>query len=268
MSTDALGGYECFKFRRKGRILHVTIDRATKRNAVDDALHHEFARVFYDLNDDPSSDVIVLTGTDRWFCAGGDFDWFQGLIDDPAKWRREVVPAAKRIIGGLLELEKPIVCGVNGAAAGLGASIALLCDIIIMADTAVIGDPHVKAGLVAGDGGAIIWPQLVGFARAKEMLMTGRMLCAAEAERLGLVNHVVPAAELPARVDAMAEELVNGATLAIRWTKTVVNMELRRIHAALTDAALGYETLTNSSADHQEAVNAFREKRKPKFTGA
>lgn len=267
MSGNALEGYRSFTFTRRGRVLTARIDRAASRNAVDEVLHHEFARLFHDLNDDPDSDVIVLTGADRWFCAGGDMAWFQSLIDDPKRWRAEVLPAAKRIISGLLDLEKPIVCGLNGAAAGLGASIALMCDIIIASEKAVIGDPHVKMGLVAGDGGAIIWPQLVGFARAKEMLLTGKMLTAQRAEELGLVNYVVPEAELEAKVNAMADELAGGATLAIRWTKTVVNMELRRIHAALTDAALGYETLTNESADHQEAVRAFREKRKPAFRG-
>jgi enoyl-CoA hydratase len=268
MSSQALEKYQCFSLSRRGRILYVKIDRASTHNAIDDALHHELSRIFYDLNEDPDSDVIVLTGADRWFCAGGDMDWFQSLIDDPKRWRTGVLPTAKRIISGLLELEKPIICRLNGAAAGLGASIALMCDIIIASEKAVIGDPHVKAGLVAGDGGAIIWPQLIGFVRAKEMLLTGKMLTAARAEALGLINYVVPEAELDEKVDAMADELVTGATLAIRWTKTVVNMELRRIHAALTDAALGYETITNSSADHQEAINAFREKRKPNFRGS
>lgn len=260
--------YPSFRFSRRGRILTVSIASPNGRNSVDAQLHDDLARVFYELNDDPDSDVIVLTGTDRWFCAGGDMNWFQEMIDRPDRWRTEVLPTAKRIIGGLLELEKPIVCRLNGAAAGLGASVALLCDIIVAAEGVVIGDPHVKVGLVAGDGGAIIWPQLIGFARAKEFLMTGEMLTAERAAGMGLINYVVPADALDAKVDGLADALADGATLAIRWTKTVVNMELRRIHAALTDAALGYETLTNGSADHQEAIDAFREKRAPKFTGA
>jgi enoyl-CoA hydratase len=267
MNSALFAGYEALKFSRQGRILTVRIDQPATRNAVNHTLHHEFSRVFYELNDDPESDVIVLTGTGKLFCAGGEYGWFQDMIDSPDRWLKEVVPTAKRIISGLLELEKPIICRLNGAAAGLGASVALLCDIIIAADTATIGDPHVKAGLVAGDGGAIIWPQLVGFARAKEMLLTGEMLSAVRAESIGLINHVVPFEALDEKVDAMAQMLAGGATLAIRWTKTVMNLELRRIHLALTDAALGYETLTNSSADHQEAVDAFRNKRKPVFKG-
>jgi enoyl-CoA hydratase len=113
----------------------------------------------------------------------------------------------------------------------------------------------------------VIWPQLIGYARAKEFLMTGEMLTAERAERIGLVNYVVPAAELDARVDAMADTLANGATLAIKWTKTVANIPLRRLAHELMDASIAYEMMTNVSADHQEAVNAFREKRKPKFSG-
>ena len=266
MALETYRGYSSLSFQREGRILYITIDYETKRNAVDSLLHQELSRVFYDVNLDGNSDVVVLQGKGRWFCAGGDMKWFQELIDDKTRWR-DMIVEAKKIINGLLELEKPIIAKVNGAAAGLGASIALLCDIVYMSDTTQIGDPHVRMGLVAGDGGAIIWPYLVGMNRAKEMLLTGRMLSAEEARQLGLVNHVVPANELDAAVDKAARELASGATLAIRWTKTILNLELRRINAAITDAALAYESLTNDSHDHQEAVTAFVEKRPPRFSG-
>ena len=131
----------------------------------------------------------------------------------------------------------------------------------------MIGDPHVRMGLVAGDGGAVIWPQLIGYARAKELLLTGEMLTAARAAELGLVNHVVPAAELDARVDALADQLAAGAPWAIRWTKTVANIPLRRLAHELMDASIAYEMGTSTTADHREAVAAFREKRPPRFTG-
>ncbi|WP_416896736.1 MAG: enoyl-CoA hydratase/isomerase family protein [Minwuia sp.] len=267
MKDGLFDRYETFNFHRKGRILTLEIDTGSPLNGVNERFHHELGSIFYDAKDDPDSDVIILTGKERQFCAGGDFAWFQDMIDRQDLWLKDVVPMAKRIISGLLEIEKPVICRLNGPAAGLGASIALLCDIIVASDNVKIGDPHVKAGLVAGDGGAIIWPQLIGFARAKEMLLTGKMLGAQEACDLGLINHVVPFEELDAKVDDLATELVEGATQAIRWTKTVMNLELLRIHAALTDAALGYETITNASHDHQEAVTAFRERRAPRFKG-
>ena len=259
--------YKALDIARNGRILTIAINSGAPRNAVNAQLHHELAHVFTQAKADPGSDVVILTGMGQNFCAGGDFDWFQEMIDDQDLWISEVVPAAKMIISTLLDLDKPLICKLNGPAAGLGASIALLSDIVVAADHAKIGDPHVKAGLVAGDGGAIIWPQLVGFARAKEMLMTGRMITAQEAYDMGLINHVVAAGALDAKTDEIARELADGATLAIRYTKTVMNLELQRIHLQVSDAALGYETITNASVDHQEAVNAFKERRAPKFVG-
>jgi enoyl-CoA hydratase len=266
MGAGDYAGYKCLTFERRGRILRVTLDRPDTLNQIDGDMHHDLSVVFGEINRDPDCDVIVLTGAGRAFCAGGSASWMQVMIDDPAEFRA-IGTDAKRIVFSLLELEKPIICGLNGAAAGLGATIALLCDVIIASDKAVIGDPHVKMGFVAGDGGAVIWPQLIGFARAKEFLMTGEMLTAERAERIGLINYVVPAAELDARVDAMADTLTGGATLAIRWTKTVANIPLRRLAHELMDASVAYEMMTNVSADHQEAVNAFREKRKAKFSG-
>jgi len=266
MDAGAYDGYRTLLFDRRGRVLWVTINRPDTLNAVDDDMHEDFSRVFDAINRDPGCDVVVLTGAGRAFCAGGDARWMQAMIDDPRRFRA-IAPAAKRIVFGLLELEKPIICRLNGAAAGLGATIALMCDVIIASDRAVIGDPHVKMGFVAGDGGAVIWPQLIGYARAKEFLMTGEMLSAERAERIGLVNYVVPADGLDAKVNEMAERLAGGATWAIRWTKTVANIPLRRLAHELMDAAVAYEMMTNLSADHQEAVNAFREKRSVKFTG-
>jgi enoyl-CoA hydratase len=228
-------------------------------------MHEELAHVFRAAQHD-AGDVFVLTGTARAFCAGGDVDWFQEMIDTPDKFS-SIGADAKAIVMGLLELDKPIISAVNGPAAGLGASIALLCDVVMISDAAKIGDPHVAMGLVAGDGGALIWPQLIGFNRAKEYLMTGDMIPAEEAYRLGLVNHVIPADALMERAYALAERLGNGASQSINWTKTIVNMPLRQIAVQAMEAAMGYEALTNLSDDHQEAVHAFREKRPAKFTG-
>ncbi len=258
--------YKTLKFDYRGRVLWVTIDGPGRMNAVGDAMHHEFARVFSDLQIDQDSDLIVLTGTGRAFCAGGDMDWFQAMIDDPRRFRR-IAPEGKRIISTLLELEKPIICRLNGAAAGLGASIALMCDIIIAAEDALIGDPHVKVGLVAGDGGAVIWPQLIGFARAKEYLLTGDMLPASRAAEIGLINYAVPAAALDAKVAEVVAKIQGNPRWAVRWTKTATNLVLKEIANKVSDAAIAYEVLTNMTRDRQEAVKAFVEKRKPNYSG-
>jgi enoyl-CoA hydratase len=208
---------------------------------------------------------VLLTGRGRAFSAGGDFAWFPELRepDRLEALRRD----AKQLVWDLLDVELPIVAAVNGHAMGLGASIALLCDVIIMADTATIGDPHVRVGLVAGDGGAAIWPLAVGPARAKEYLLTGDALSAAEAERIGLVNRVVPAAELDAAAMAFATRLAAGAPLAVRYTKLAVNKLVKDALNIAFDTSTALELLTFQSEDHREALAALAERRPPKFRG-
>ena len=190
----------------------------------------------------------------------------QRRIDDPELFNRKNLEM-KQMIFGLLDLEKPVIARINGDCIGLAATLALLCDILVAVDDARFGDPHVKMGYVAGDGGAVIWPQLVGFAKAKEYLLTGDLLDATEAERIGLINYALPRSQLDAKVDAIARKLANGSTKAIKWTKTCMNIPLRQLAHSIMDASLAYEAITNMSADHQEAVKAFQEKRKPRFTG-
>jgi enoyl-CoA hydratase len=233
-------------------------------NAVNALLHEELARIFYDVALDRETDVVVFTGAGRAFCAGGDINWMQEMVNDPEIFETTGIEG-KRIIFSLLDLEKPVICRMNGDAIGLGATMALFCDIVIAADTAKIGDPHVRVGLVAGDGGAVIWPQLIGYARAKEYLMTGDLIAAPEAARMGLINYAVPAAELDAKVDAMADKLTRGATKAIRWSKVSANIGLKQLAHSIMDASIAYETVSNVSRDHAEAVSAFREKRRPSF---
>ena len=259
-------GYTTMTFVRARRVLTVTLNRPDVLNAVNAAMHSELARLFHDIATDPETDIVVLTGAGRAFCAGGDIDWLQGAIDDPAIFDRIAVEA-KQIVFGLLDLEKPVICRLNGDAVGLGATVALFCDIVIASESARIGDLHVNIGLSAGDGGAIIWPQLVGYPRAKEFLMTGRLIDGAEAAALGLVNEAVAADELDARIERMVGKLERGATQAIRYTKVSINVGLRQLAHAMMDASIAYESLTNVSADHREGLAAFRERRKPAFGG-
>lgn len=256
--------YETIRTARRGRILTITLDRPEKLNAVDEKMHEELATIFAAAADDPHSDVIVLTGAGRAFSAGGDIVWMQKMIDEGfEKTARE----AKRIVLDLLDCDKPIIAKLNGHAAGFGATMALFCDVIFASEHARIGDPHVSVGLTAGDGGALIWPQLVGYARAKQFLLTGDMITAREAERIGLINHAVPAHELDFVVDNFADRLAGGAQVAIRTTKCAINAPLKQLVAQMMDTCLALEAISNKSADHQEAVDAFRSGRPAAFQG-
>lgn len=263
LSTD---DFTTLRLERDDQVLKVVIDNPrSELNAVDEALHTDFAKLFNRLRDEKDARAVLLTGSKRAFCAGGDFEWFPTLQDTAAL--DAVRHDGKQLIWDLLDIELPIVCALNGHAMGLGASIALLCDVIFMADTARIGDPHVRVGIVAGDGGAAIWPLVVGPALAKRYLLTGDALTAAEAERIGLVTHVVAPDVLEAESMAFVRRLAAGAPLALRYTKIAVNKLVKDALNVAFDVSTAYELVTFKSDDHREALAAMTEKREPKFKG-
>ena len=267
MSRDGLrDDFRALRLERLGDVLRVTIAHPTSPlNAVDELLHAELAELFRGLRRESEARAVVLTGEGRAFSAGGDFAWFPQLQEPGAleALRRD----AKQMIWDLLDVELPIVAAVNGPAVGLGASLALLCDVILAAETASFADPHVRVGIVAGDGGAAIWPLALGPARAKQYLLTGDALTAAEAERIGLINLVVPPQELAERALAFAARLAAGAPLAVRYTKLAVNKLVKDALNVAFDASTALELVTFRSADHAEALAALREKRPPRFVG-
>jgi len=258
--------YTTLQSERIGDVLRVTIAHpSSPLNAVDAALHHDLTQLFADLKRENEARAVVLTGRGKAFTAGGDFNWFPELRDSGRgdRLRRD----AKQMIWDLLDVEIPIVAAINGPAMGLGASIALLCDIVFMADTATIADPHVKVGIVAGDGGTAIWPLLLGPARAKQYLLTGDPLSAADAERIGLITHVAPAEKLQDEALAFAQRLAARAPLAVRYTKLAINKLVKDALNIAFDTATALEMVTFHSDDHQEALAAIKEKRPPRFRG-
>jgi enoyl-CoA hydratase len=262
----AAGTYEAVRFERLGAVLRVTIDHpGSERNAVDAMLHHELRRLMADLRDERDARAVVLTAAGSAFSAGGDFAWFPELrsIEALDALRRE----ARGMLADLLDIEIPVVAAVNGPAVGLGASIALLCDVVVAADTATFVDPHVRVGLVAGDGGTVAWPAALGPARAKWHLLAGEPLPAPEAAALGLVTRCVPPGELQATALAMAERLAANPPLAVRYTKAALNQSLKRALLETVDVALPLELATFLSADHAEAVQAAVEKRPGTYEG-
>ena len=252
--------------RLDGKILRVTLNKPDKRNIIDDVVNRQLSDVLTEAAMDRDVATIVLTGAGKVFCAGGDMIKMQRKIDDPGLFYRGI-HNSRRLVFSVLDCPKPIVCCINGDAIGLGATLALLCDIVIANEDAKIADPHTKVGLVCGDGGALIWPALVGYARAKRYLLTGDPITGKQAEEIGLVTLAAPAAELTALTEEWASRLANGALQSISGTKVTMNVQLRQAAQALLDVGMAYEGLANISQDHQEAVTAFIEKRKPVFTG-
>lgn len=256
--------FTTIELSRRGRLLAITLNRPQTLNAVDLDMHTELPQAFRFAAEDPDSDVVVLTGAGRAFSAGGDLDHMARNSAQPELFDEEA-RLAKRIVFAMLDIDKPLICRLNGHAVGLGATLALFCDVIFAADKAKIGDPHVGVGLVAGDGGAAIWACRIGLGRAKEFLLTGELLTARRAADIGLINHVMPEEELDGAVNGFCDRLLQGASSAIRYTKILTNLELKRITHAVLDAGVAYEALTVRSPDHQEAIQALKDKRKPDF---
>ena len=261
-----LQDYRCIVFERRGRVLVVRLNRPDQLNAVDARLHTELSNVFTDAENDADSDVVVLTGNGKAFCAGGDLDWMQSAIDRPAEFD-QTAAEARTIIRSQLDMTKPLICRLNGHAIGLGATLALCCDAVVAHDGVRIADPHVRVGLVAGDGGALVWPLLMGHVRAKRYLLTGDTLSAAQAERMGLISDLIPMDQLDATAFGLADRLARGAGKAIRWTKVTANLQLKQLVLPHLETGVAYEILSNMTDDHREAVAAFRERRDAVFTG-
>lgn len=258
--------YNIFQLQRHGRVLHATINRPETLNAIDHQVHRELQVLIQEVELDDETNVLVLTGAGSAFSAGGDLQTIQHAIDHPVDFLKGL-EQGKKLIFSIIDCPKPIIAKVNGHATGLGATIALFCDIVFAAKQAKIADPHIKLGFNAGDGGAVIWPALIGFARAKEYLFTGDAVTGEEAERIGLVNRAVDAEQLDQEVENFAQRLADSAPWAIQWTKRSVNTALKQLAQASMDASLAYEGLANFTRDHQEAVNAFRDRRMPEFNG-
>lgn len=255
--------YDALDVGLEAGVLTITLDRPDHLNAVNERLHEELTTVFRAAADSEAR-VVVLTGAGEAFSAGGDIAEMNERVDNAAAFR-QTLREAQRIVEDILALEQPLVAKVNGDATGLGATLALFCDVVLMSEDARIGDPHVQVALVAGDGGAVIWPLLTSLNTAKELLMTGDLVSAEEAEELGLVNHAVPTAELDDRTDEIVESLATGPQAAIRYTKKTLNTWLELGSTLALQRGLAFEGISQQHPDHATAVEAFLEGESPEF---
>jgi enoyl-CoA hydratase len=245
-------------------VLVATLNRPEQRNSLNPQMHLELKLLYERIVADDELNAVVLTGAGKYFCVGADFNDMkanEAYPDGHPGLLIESVAMARNI----LALRVPLIAAINGDAIGIGATSSLFCDVVYMADDARIADPHVRGAIVSGDGGAVLWPLLMGPNRAKEYLMTGDLVSAPDADRLGLVNHVVPRDRVLDEAMAMAKRLAAGPAVAIRFNKRLVNKELEMRVVQLYDLSVAFEAITFETADHREAVDSFLEKRPATF---
>ena len=259
--------YEALEVIRHGNVLSIALNRPDALNTINAQSLMELSTVFIAASMDNEVDVIVLTGKGRAFSAGGDWNWMQEQIRDPQQLH-EVLVNSKRMLYSIIDCEKPIICRLNGDAVGIGCTLALACDFVIADDHARLADPHVRVGLVTGDGGAALWSYFVGHMRAKQYLLTGDFIEARKAEEIGLITCAVPADELDACVASLVRKMASGPTRAVAWSKMVINTSLRQALSGSLDAELAYAALSSQTADHKAAVEAFLNGEKPVFSSA
>ncbi|WP_245921244.1 enoyl-CoA hydratase/isomerase family protein [Nocardia nova] len=240
-----------------GPVRTVTINRPGELNAVNEPLHWALANVWRQLTADPTAKVVVVTGAGRAFSAGGDLDWITSFLDDPVA-REESLREGAQIIEEMLRFPLPVIAAVNGPAMGLGASVAVLSDVVLMSRSAYLADPHVSAGLVAGDGGAAFWPLLTPLLRSRVYLYTGDRIDAPTAVDLGLATSVSEPENLLDDASRLAQRLAAQPAPALRATKRVANMYLSQALSGAMQAGFAAESVTMCSPEHRERLLALR----------
>ena len=256
-------GYQTLLFEKSGAIGTLTLNRPDARNALDLVMRRELLAALDDIEGDPSVRVVVLTGAGGHFCAGGDVKSMKP--GSAAAEGRARVAALNRMIVRLVEFPRPIIAMVDGFAVGAGCNLALCCDLIVASDRARFGEVFAKIGLVPDGGGSWLLPRLVGMARAKELIFTADIIDAAEAARIGLVNRVVPAAELAASTRALAERIAQGPPKTLALAKHMVNRAATSNLEDALDVEAYSQAIAISGDEHREGLAAFFEKRPAKF---
>jgi enoyl-CoA hydratase len=258
---------ETLSVTQEGHVAQITFTRPALLNRFDEDMHNDFLSAVNLLGGPEDIRACVIASTGKVFSAGGDFEFMKKAQAD-LPFLIHHADVGRRMLMGLIDLPFPVVAAVQGAAIGLGATVALACDLVVAARGAVFADPHVEVGLVAGDGGCLVWPLAIGMARAKRFLLTGDRLSAHDALEMGLVSDLVdtPDEVLPAAL-ALATRMASLPPLAVQGTKRALNNIVRQRAAEVVDLAFAYETRSASSNDLLEAVGAYQDKRTGNYVG-
>ena len=244
--------------RAEGAVRIVTLNRPDALNAVNDPLHEGLARLWPRLSADRAARVVVLTGAGRAFSAGGDFTYLEELSRD-RDLRAKTIADGRDIVLGMARCRVPVIAAVNGPAVGLGCSLVALSDLVYIAESAYLADPHVQVGLVAADGGPLTWPLHTSMLLAKEYAITGARIPAERAREMGLANHVV--ADPVAEAMVCAERILALPQQAVESTKRLLNLQLEHAVLQTLDFALAAEDLTFQSEDFQANIARLTAKR-------
>jgi enoyl-CoA hydratase/carnithine racemase len=253
-------GYEALELQIADHVAQIRLTRPEVLNRFDPTLHREFAAVLNRLNGDPEVRAVLLTSTGKVFSARA--------AHESAPERRATIEQARSVLSALTGLIQPIVVGVQGPVIGLGATVVLACDAVVAVKTASISDAHVVMALVAGDGGALVWPQAAGMLRARRYLLTGDAIDAERAYQFGLVTDLVDTVdEVTPTAAKLARRLASLPPLAVQGTKRALNQVTQIRAGEVVEAALLQEMDTLASDDLLEAIAAFQEKRRATFSG-
>ncbi|MGF6266822.1 enoyl-CoA hydratase [Paraburkholderia youngii] len=246
-----------------GGLRIITLNRPDDLNASTTEMLFNYPKLFAALASDPDARVGILTGAGRAFSAGGNMHHFVKTLDDP-EFAAQVQESARRTIHGFIDVPIPLIAAVNGPAVGWGATMATLCDIVLMSEKSFLAEPHINIGLVVGDGISVAWPLYTSLLRAKELIFTGDRITPQQAVEFGLANRVVEPEKLMDEALALAEKLLKQPRSALRETKKLMNLHLHRSAAQVLDTTLARQLAATLSNEHHQIASAFIAQQKRK----
>jgi enoyl-CoA hydratase/carnithine racemase len=259
--------YNTILYQKKNSIAKIILNRPGALNALNKIMITEIGDALGDAEKDNNVRVVVITGNGKAFCVGADLKFVKEELGSLYNQEKFFRFGNKTVMNAIEGLGKPVIAAVNGFAFAGGLELLLVCDLVIAAENALLADQHINYGLVGPGGSTQRLPRLVGIRKAKEIILTGERLSASEAERIGLVNRVVPAEELERATDDLATKIAEKSPVAVRIAKTLINRALETDPVTGSELEVMSAIVNGTSEDYKEGITAFNEKRKPVFKG-